>query len=106
MAMQENSGYNNKFEKEVMERLIKIETKLDNYEKVKDIAYQNQRDILELKNKSKSKDEVLKTKMEEMEAKITAMQDNRKWLERTIGATLIGIAIAVIIACIRLRIGD
>ena len=103
--MQEYSGYNNKFEKEVMERLIKIETKLDNYEKVKETAYQNERDILALKNKSESKDELLKTKIEEMGTKIMAMQDNKKWLERTIGATLIGIVIAIIIACIRLGIG-
>lgn len=27
--MEEDSGYKNKFEKEVMEKLIKIETKLD-----------------------------------------------------------------------------
>jgi len=103
--MQEGRGYNNKFEKEVMERLIKIETKLDNYEKVKETAYQNQRDILELKNKSESKDELLKTKMEELETKITAIRDNSKWLARTIGATLIATALAVIIACIRMGIG-
>lgn len=103
--MQENNGYDNKFEKEVMERLIKIETKLDNYEQVKEKAYQNQRNILEIKNKSESKDELLKSKMDEMGTKITAMQDNNKWLAQTIGATLIGIGIAVIIACIRLGVG-
>lgn len=103
--MQEGIGYNNKFEKEVMERLIKIETKLDNYEKIKEMSYQNQRDILELKNQSESKDELLRTKMEEMEIKLTAIQDNSKWLARTIGATLIGIALAVIVACIRMGVG-
>lgn len=103
--MQDNHGYNNKFEKEVMERLIKIETKLDNYEQIKETAYQNQKDILEIRNKAESRDELFKTKIEEMDEEITAIQDNSKWLARTIGATLIGVAIAVIIACIRLGIG-
>ena len=103
--MDECNGYNNKFEKEVMERLIKIETKLDNYEQVKEMACQNQRDILELRNKLESKNELIETKLEEIGTKITMIQDNRKWFERTVGAALIGIVITVIIACIGLGIG-
>ena len=103
--MLDSSEYS-KFEREVMDRLIKIETKLDNYEKLKELAYQNQNDIVALKNQSKLESELLKKNMEEMNTKIAIIQDNSKWLARTIGATLIGIAIATIIACLRIGLGS
>ena len=65
------------FETEVLTRLTKIETKIDDYKNIKEraetsltLAKSNEKDILELKDKI-------------------------KWLSRTIGASIIGGLLAV-----------
>lgn len=65
------------FETEVLTRLTKIETKIDDYKNIKEraetsltLAKSNEKDILELKDKI-------------------------KWLSRTIGASIIGGLLAI-----------
>lgn len=77
----------NKFEREVLERLIKIETKIDDYKSIKEksetaynLANQNQIDIKEL-------------------------QEKNKWLSQTItGAFIVG-AIGIVFILIKLGMG-
>ena len=42
----------NGFEREVLDRLTKIEVKLDSYDKIKDQVYENQRNILKVYEKT------------------------------------------------------
>ena len=80
------------FEREVLDRLTKIEVKLDSYEKLKETTYQNQRDILQIMERN-----------EQQQEQINELRDRNKWLARTIGASLIGIIIASI--CFAIKLG-
>ena len=82
----------NSFEREVLDRLTKIEVKLDSYERLKETTYQNQRDILQIIEKN-----------EQQQEQINELRDRNKWLARTIGASLIGIIITSI--CFAIRLG-
>ncbi len=77
----------NKFEKEVLERLIKIETKIDDYKEIK-------KDASAALNLSK-----------ENEKEITEIQDKIKWLSRTIGATIITGLIGLVFILIKIGMG-
>lgn len=72
------------FEREVLDRLTKIETKLDDYSKIKDktdeaynLSHQNKKEIDEIK-------------------------DKLKWLSRTITASIIAIVIGAIVAVLKM----
>lgn len=66
------------FEREVLDRLIKIETKLDSVESMKKTSYDNQRDIIALKKDT-----------DEQEKRIRAIEDSNTWLWRTaVGAVI------------------
>ena len=80
------------FEREVLDRLTKIEVKLDSYEKLKETTYQNQRDILQIMERN-----------EQQQEQINELRDRNKWLARTICASLIGIIIASI--CFAIKLG-
>lgn len=95
----------NNFQREVLDRLRTIEVKIDNYDKIKEQVYQNQRDILSLKSQSDSQDEHIKQELQNQKKEIESIKDTNKWLSRTIGGILIGTAIAVVIGCIKLGIG-
>ena len=71
------------FEREVIERLVKIETKLDEYKETKDRANDAY------------------TKAMENEEKIKEIQDKIKWLTRTIAAAIISGGIALIFSFIK-----
>lgn len=72
------------FEKEVLERLARIETKLDDYER------------------TKTKSEEARAKSCENERRIKELEDKIKWLERTtIGALITG-GIGLIYAILKL----
>lgn len=72
------------FEKEILERLIRIETKLDDYDSIK------------------TKVEETRSKAYSNERRINDMEDKTKWLERTtIGAIITGI-IGIVFIIIKL----
>lgn len=79
---------------EILQRLVKIEVKIDNIEKVKE-------DVDALKSKIIT----LQAKDESQAKEIAELQDTNKWLSRTIIAEIIGIVIAVIVGCIKIGIG-
>lgn len=72
------------FEREVLERLTKIETKLDDY------------------NSTKDKAEDAYTMASSNEKEINEIKDKMTWLSRTITATIIGIVIAAIVFAIKM----
>lgn len=77
------------FQNEFIERLTRIEVKIDNIEKTKD-------DVEQLKRENVA----TRSKVDSHEKQILALQDTNKWLVRTLIAELISIGITVIIACI------
>ena len=75
------------FEKEILERLIRIETKLDDYDSIK------------------TKVEEARAKAFSNERRINDLEDKNKWLERTtIGAIITGV-VAIIFIAIKLGLG-
>lgn len=77
------------FEREVLDRLVKIETKLESWNGSKLQIYENQRDIIHLQEQVK-----------QMEDDIMDLQDRNKWLGRTTGGAIISTVISVVIAAV------
>lgn len=82
------------FEREVLDRLKTIEVKLDGYKDVKETVYENQRKIMLLENDQND------TKNE-----IKAMQDENRWLKRTVVAALITAGVGVIFVFLKAGMG-
>jgi len=69
------------FEREVLDRLIKIEAKLESWDKSKAQVYDNQRDIIKLQQQNLQQQD-----------DINELKDNSKWLKRTtVGAAIVAI---------------
>ncbi len=74
----------NEFQKEILERLIRIETKIDDYES------------------TKTKVEEARSKAYSNERRINDIEDKLKWISRTtVGAVITG-AIAIVYAFLKL----
>jgi hypothetical protein len=77
------------FEREVLDRLTKIEVKLDNYDKLKEQVYENQRSIIKILEKD-----------EQQQQQINELEDRNKWLSRAIAGAcitaIIGLAVILI----------
>ena len=82
------------FEREVLDRLKTIEVKLDGYKDVKETVYENQRKIMLLENEQND------TKSE-----IKAMQDENRWLKRTVVAALITAGVGVLFVFLKAGMG-
>jgi hypothetical protein len=79
----------NKFQREVLDRLIRLETKLD------------QQDYVAVKEKS---DEAY-TLSKQNEKKIAEIEERNKWLVRTIGGAIIVGFIGIIILYVKIGLG-
>lgn len=77
----------NDFEREVLDRLIKIEAKIESWDRNKDQIYENQRNIIRLKEQA-----------DQQQKDIEELQDRNKWLGRTTAGAAISAVISVIIA--------
>lgn len=75
------------FEKEILERLIRIETKLDDYDSIK------------------TKVEETRSKANSNERRITELEDKQKYLSKTITGAIIGGIISLIFIVIKLGLG-
>lgn len=75
------------FEREVLDRLIKIEAKLESWDSSKKQVYENQREIIKLKeqNSQQQKD-------------IENLIDGNKWLKRTAAGAAITAVVSTVIA--------
>ena len=82
------------FEREVLDRLTKIEVKLDSFDAAKKITYKNENEIIQLQEEEKS---LLK--------RVGDLEDSNKWLSRTIVAAIITAVVGFIFVFIRIGAG-
>lgn len=78
-------------EREVLDRLVRIEVKLDSFESAKNTSYENQRQIIELRKDT-----------EDQEKRISSIEDNNTWLKRTTVGAVIASAVGFIFGLIQL----
>jgi frataxin-like iron-binding protein CyaY len=84
----------NAFEREVLDRLTKIEVKLDNYDKLKEQVYENQRSIIKLLEKQ-----------DQQQQQINKLEDRNKWLARAIAGACITAVIGLAVILIKAGAG-
>jgi len=78
------------FEREVLERLIKIEEKVDGFSKAKEKTYDNERHIM-----------ILENDVTELKKEIEELKSSNKWLLRTVAAALITGVIGIVFTLIK-----
>lgn len=82
------------FEREVLDRLIKIEEKLDGYNNAKVKTYENEKAILRIQND-----------LEDVTTKVDSLEESSKWLFRTVVAAIITAAVGILFTLIRPGVG-
>lgn len=82
------------FEREVLDRLIKIEEKLDGYNNAKVKTYENEKEILRIKSD-----------LEDVQTTVTDLTESNKWLFRTVVAAIIVAAIGILTTIVRIGVG-
>ena len=82
------------FEREVLDRLTKIETKLDSFDNAKKKTYENENEIIQLKNDVKNQGD-----------RILELVDSNKWLHRTTAGAVIASLVAIVFALVQAGIG-
>ena len=84
----------NTFEREVLDRLTKIEVKLDNYDKLKEQVYENQRSIIRFLEKQ-----------DQQQQQIRELEDRNKWLTRAISGACIAAVVGLVVILIKAGAG-
>lgn len=79
----------NSFEREVLDRLIKIEARLESWDNSKKQIYDNQREIIRLQEQA-----------DRQQRDIDELRDRNKWLSRTSAGAAITAVISVIMAAV------
>lgn len=82
------------FEREVLDRLIKIEEKLDGYNNAKIKTYENEKEILRIKSD-----------LEDVQKTVADLTESNKWLFRTVVAAIIVAAIGLLTTIVRTGFG-
>lgn len=82
------------FEREVLDRLIKIEEKLDGYNNAKIKTYENEKEILRIKSD-----------LEDVQKTVADLAESNKWLFRTVVAAVIVAAIGILTTIVRIGVG-
>ena len=82
------------FEREVLDRLIKIEGKHDGYNNAKVKTYENEKEILRIKSD-----------LEDVQKTVTDLTESNKWLFRTVVAAIIVAAIGLLTTIVRTGVG-
>ncbi|MBD5545810.1 MAG: hypothetical protein HDQ97_00115 [Lachnospiraceae bacterium] len=77
----------NSFEREVLDRLIKIEAKLESWDSSKKQIYDNQREIIRLQEQA-----------DQQQRDIDELRDRNRWLGRTTAGAAISAVVSAIIA--------
>lgn len=86
---------------EVLERLIKIETKLDSYSEAKRKTYENEKEIIMLKGDI----EILQKDNSVQNTEIAELKEKNKWLFRTTAGAVITGLIGILVAMVNVGIG-
>ena len=82
------------FEREVLDRLTKIEAKLDSFDAAKKKTYDNENEIIRLTGD-----------IDGMKERIGQLEDSNKWLARTLAAAIITAVVGVVFVLIRMGSG-
>lgn len=82
------------FEREVLDRLIEIEGKLDGYNNAKIKTYENEKEILRIKSD-----------LEDVQKTVADLTESNKWLFRTVVAAIIVAAIGLLTTIVRTSFG-
>ena len=82
------------FEREVLDRLTKIEAKLDSFDAAKKKTYDNENEIIRLTGD-----------IDGMKERIGQLEDSNKWLARTLAAAIITAVVGVVFVLIRMSAG-
>lgn len=82
------------FEREVLDRLTKIEAKLDSFDAAKKKTYDNENDIIRLNGDVKG-----------LKERVNQLEDSNKWLARTLAAAIITAVVGVVVVLIRMGAG-
>ena len=82
------------FECEVLDRLTKIEAKLDSFDAAKKKTYDNENDIIRLNGD-----------VEGLKERVNQLEDSNKWLARTLAAAIITAVVGVVVVLIRMGAG-
>ena len=82
------------FEREVLDRLTKIEVKLESFNAAKAKTYENENEIIRLKDEVKNQSD-----------RIIKLEDSNKWLHRTTAGAVIGSLVAIVFALVQAGIG-
>ncbi len=77
----------NSFEREVLDRLIKIEAKIESWDNSKKQIYENQREIIHLKEQN-----------EQQQRDIDELRDRNKWMGRTTAGAVISAVVSAVMA--------
>ena len=78
----------------ILDRLIKIEGKLDGYNNAKVKTYENEKEILRIKSD-----------LEDVQKTVTDLTESNKWLFRTVVAAIIVAAIGLLTTIVRTGVG-
>ena len=82
------------FEREVLDRLTKIEAKLDSFDAAKKKTYDNENDIIRLNGD-----------VDGLKERIGQLEHSNKWLARTLAAAIITSIVGVVFVLIRTGAG-
>lgn len=82
------------FEREVLDRLINIETKLNSYSDAKSKTYDNEKKIIKIEND-----------VEEIQHHVTTLEETNKWLSRAIWGALITAGVGLLFAFVKMGAG-
>lgn len=84
-----DTGFEKEFEREVLDRLIKIESKLESWDNSKKQIYDNQNSIIHLQEK-----------VDQCQNDIQDLQERNKWLSRTCAGAVVTAVISALIAAV------
>lgn len=82
------------FEREVLDRLTKIEAKLDSFDAAKKKTYDNENDIIRLNGD-----------VDGLKGRVIQLEDSNKWLARTLAASIITAVVGVVVVLVRVGAG-
>ena len=77
----------NSFEREVLDRLIKIEAKIESWDNSKKQIYENQCEIIHLKEQN-----------EQQQRDIDELRDRNRWMGRTTAGAVISAVVSAVMA--------
>jgi hypothetical protein len=81
-------------EREVLDRLIRLEVKIDAFSEIKNQVFENQKDIIKIRENN-----------EQQERDIQELRDHNKWLGRALGGACITSLVGIVVIFIKLGMG-